>query len=408
MLPTALLTLPPPGDRTFATLDRKVRLLTLEALLRADPHRLEPELARALPRVQALVKETARRHRGALLEALAVPDVRAPLLVLRGGLGPPGTLLRTAVPALLLALSERSALPETVFWPGPVESLIAQDRGLYRRWDPPAAALVVGPEGVEVRTETGIERVLGADDRQAQAPFTPIRDGLWLAEVDTNPLAEVEAHPDKDGNTIDLGGHSAEAWADRLRAALAPVEALLPSWTAELPLSQHRVVPVGFEPERHLSATYREAPGTCYLSLHPEPLTLAEALVHETQHSKLSVALHLDALLVNGRSAWTASPVRPDLRPLEGVLLAVHAFVPVAALHARLRAAGHPWSHRPGFDRRMREVLAGNARGLDTLERLGRPTALGGRLLRDLRRLHDATAARVPDLEVAADAVPPG
>ena len=110
MLPTALLTLPPPGDRTFATLDRKVRLLTLEALLRADPHRLEPELARALPRVQALVKEIARRHRGALLEALAVPEVRAPLLVLRAGLRPPDPLLRTAVPALLLALSARSAL----------------------------------------------------------------------------------------------------------------------------------------------------------------------------------------------------------------------------------------------------------------------------------------------------------
>jgi HEXXH motif-containing protein len=238
--------------------------------------------------------------------------------------------------------------------------------------------------------------------------FTQIQEGLWLSLVDTNPLADLEAHPDKSGNAVDLGGRSPGDWASKLQEALRPVATLMPTWMAELPLAQHRVLPVGFEPERHLSATYREAPGTCYLSLHPEPLTLAEALIHETQHSKLGVALHLDALLKNGRSAWTPSPVRPDLRPLIGVLLAVHAFVPVAALHARLQDSGHPWCDRPGFERRMREVLAGNARGLQTLERLAEATALGGRLLFELRRLHDATAARVPDLVVAADAMPPG
>ena len=177
---------------------------------------------------------------------------------------------------------------------------------------------------------------------------------------------------------------------------------------AELPVSLRRVVPVGWEPERHLSASYREAPGLCYLSLHPDPLTLAEALVHETQHGKLGVLLHLDAVLHNGRTTWTASPVRPDLRPLMGVLLAVHAFVPVAALHARLAATDHPLARTARFDLRRREVLAGNARGLALVEDQGEPTAIGARLTSDLRRLHDVLAAQVPDLAVAPDAVPPG
>ena len=40
-------------------------------------------------------------------------------------------------------------------------------------------------------------------------------------------------------------------------------------------------VPVGWDEQRHLSASYQEAIGTVYLSLHPNPLTLAEALIHE-------------------------------------------------------------------------------------------------------------------------------
>ena len=118
---------------------------------------------------------------------------------------------------------------------------------------------------------------------------------------------------------IDLGGRSPAQWVEALGAALSLVEQALPGWMAELPVSLRRIIPVGWEPERHLSASYREAPGLCYLTLHPDPLTLAEAIVHETQHGKLGVLLHLDPVLHNGRTTWTQSPVRPDLRPLMGV-----------------------------------------------------------------------------------------
>ena len=173
-------------------------------------------------------------------------------------------------------------------------------------------------------------------------------------------------------------------------SALALVEAALPAWYAELPVAVSRLLPVGYEPERHFSASYREAPGVCYLTLHPDPLTMAEAVVHEAQHNKLNLLYLLDPVLINGASAWTSSPVRPDLRPLNGVLLAAHAFVPVAALHARLAAAGHPISETPIFARRREEVLESNRQGLATLDALAAPTPRGAPVRAALRALDAA------------------
>lgn len=403
-LPAAFLTLPAPGDRAFAGLERKVRLLALRTLLTWPAHHLPGPRGPALRRVQAVLSEVARRHKRGLLQALARPDVLPPLLVLRAQLRPPGPLLDLAVPALLIALSEARALPESLVWPGPLHR-VAGTGGLHT-FDPPAEALLAAPGLVELRLPGG--QLVPLADRPASRPVHGLRPGLHLAPFDTNPLADIEDHPDKDGNAVDLGGRAASDWGAALGEALDLVAQALPGWMAELPVSLRRVVPVGWEPERHLSASYREAPGLCYLSLHPDPLTLAEALVHETQHGKLGVLLHLDAVLHNGRTTWTASPVRPDLRPLMGVLLAVHAFVPVAALHARLAAADHPLARTARFDLRRREVLAGNARGLALVEDQGEPTAIGARLTSDLQRLHDVLAAQVPDLTVAPDAVPPG
>jgi HEXXH motif-containing protein len=154
-----------------------------------------------------------------------------------------------------------------------------------------------------------------------------------------------------------------------------------------------RIVPVGYEAEVHLSASYREAPGLVYLTLHPDPVTLAEALIHETQHGKLNALSFFDAVLENGHTEWAPSPVRPDLRPLMGVLLAAHAFVPVAEFHRRLAELGHELTRTPAFARRRAEVLASNARGLAVLADKARPTPLGARVLAELTAMHARTSA---------------
>ena len=49
------------------------------------------------------------------------------------------------------------------------------------------------------------------------------------------------------------------------------------------------------------------------MTLHPDALVMAEALVHETQHGKLHTLMRLDPVLVNGDTHWTSSPVRPRI-----------------------------------------------------------------------------------------------
>src|SRR3954454_16108937 len=120
------------------------------------------------------------------------------------------------------------------------------------------------------------------------------------------------------------------------------------------------MVPVGWHEQKHLSASYQEAIGTIYLSLHPSRMTLAEALIHEFSHNKLNALFEVDEVLENAWSPLYTSPVRPDPRPLHGVLLAVHAFLPVARLYEKMLEANHPLAQNEAFSRRFEQVCATN------------------------------------------------
>jgi HEXXH motif-containing protein len=221
-------------------------------------------------------------------------------------------------------------------------------------------------------------------------PLFHVVDGdVVLALADNNPLAMLDAHPDKRGNAIDLGGRPVREWVDALRQAFALVDAYLPELRDEMRLYVQAIVPVGFFADRHLSASYREAIGTLYLSLHPSPRTMVEALVHEFQHNKLNALLELDDVLENAHEPLYRSPVRPDARPLHGVLLAVHAFVPVAVLYERLIASGDARARAYGIaslEARRREVVRINGEGAEVLRAHARPTAVGRGVLDELLR----------------------
>jgi hypothetical protein len=216
--------------------------------------------------------------------------------------------------------------------------------------------------------------------RTDPAAYRSVEGDILLALADNNPLAMHEAHPDKQGNAIDLGGRPVAEWLASLRAALALVREHLPELRAEMDLYVRQIVPVGFFEDRHLSASYREAIGTLYLSLHPSPLTMVEAVIHELQHNKLNALFESDDVLENADAPLFASPVRPDPRPLRGVLLAVHAFVPVALLHERMLARGS------GDARRFEDVVRINREGTEVLLPNARPTPVGRGVLDELAR----------------------
>lgn len=223
-------------------------------------------------------------------------------------------------------------------------------------------------------------------------PFPRIVDGIHLALSDNNPLSHFEAHPDKQGNALDLGGKPVDEWLESLRACFKLVDEHLPLLGEELRLVLRLIVPVGHDAERHLSASYQEAIGTLYLTLHPNDMTMAEALVHEFQHNKLNAALHLGAVLENAFHPLYASPVRPDPRPLHGVVLAVHAFQAVAALYESMTAKGHPSSANPAWRRRFRDIIRMDREGARTVLSNGRPTPFGKTFLDEMRRLDEHLA----------------
>lgn len=405
-LPPALLTLPAAGDRTLRRLHRKLALLAVRALLTAPAPDLSPERRAALDVLRRVIEARLKVAPDAVLAAVSAPDVLPGLLAWEAAVWPADGCLAEAVPHLLVALGTAS---EAILWPGPIPAVLREDAG--RRFDPPATALLLDGSGLSVQLASGAREELsgpGIDGRWEPCGAALSRRAR-LALIDSNPLFELEAHPDKAGNRLDLGGRPAAEWQGELSAALDVIEGALPTWCEDRDLVLRRLVPVGYEPEMHLSASYREAPGRIYLTLHPSRLTLAEAIVHEAQHGRLNIASWLDPVLRNGRTTWTPSPVRPDLRPLMGVLLAVHAFVPVAALHLRLAEAGHPLAEGPEFARRRAQVLASNERGLRIVEELGRPTAFGARMVREIRALHDVLLGAAGDLgSVDREALPAG
>jgi HEXXH motif-containing protein len=387
------LTIPEPGSTTA----RGVLSLAIGRLARELVAMARSPSALALSRADAeafarLVLQTAKDAPGALASALRKPTVGTLVRCLRAERTDPAR--RAALTSGLFAeiaieLAATSALP----WPVRLERVPAELPSL-------GAGLSITPPGDTVATEiaagtvsfrrrsgarVAIDLTTGEGDGVRRA-YPAVRRDVVLALADDNPLAMIEAHPDKRGNAIDLGGETVERWTDALSTALAVIEEHLPDVAEELHLFVQQLVPVGYDAEKHLSASYQEAIGTVYLSLHPSTMTLVEALVHEFSHNKINALFELDDVLENAWHPLYVSPVRPDPRPLHGVLLAVHAFLPVARLYERMIAAGDPLSKQAGFHQRFERIRRINREGAEVVLTHGRPTAVGAGVLDEIRR----------------------
>lgn len=325
--------------------------------------------------------------------------------VLRRAVGP--ATLRADIAALVRiigALPDRSAALSSVLRRANVAALVR----CARAQDPIAPALVaelVATLALELevlgaipafRSATAPTRVVsqvgrfvttdGRPRARDDALFPLVEGEIVLALADNNPLAMFDAHPGKSGNRIDLGGRSVTEWCTSLRDALARIERYLPDLRRELDLFVQQFVPVGVDADAHLSASYREAIGTIYLTLHPQAMTMTEAVIHEFSHNKLNALFEIDDVLINAYAPLFQSPVRPDPRPLHGILLAVHAFVPVARLYERMIDERDPLAESPRFRARFAQIVAGNREGMDVLRAHAEPTAAGRALLDELDR----------------------
>jgi HEXXH motif-containing protein len=306
------------------------------------------------------------------------------------------------MPHLLFEMALRNLLPEgqSVLWEHRAASLASLAIGGVLVPPPAASALrisashltAIGADGELARLPLhgdAMQRGL-AEDRcgfRFERRFRRVGKISSFATIDHNPIAEFEEHPEKAGNHIDLGGRSEDEWIAILDESFALVERFLPGEFAEMATLLHAIIPVGFDSRRHLSASYREAVGTVYLTLHPNRMTMAEAVIHEFQHNKINVAAYSTQFLSNAFHPLYKSPVRPDPRPLWGIILAVHAFLPVAELYRRMRDAGHPFAADPGFAERLSDIDLKNHEGMEMLRAHAQFTPAGRALFDDLEAL---------------------
>jgi HEXXH motif-containing protein len=403
------LALPVRADDTQALRTAYARYLALSCTqFLAAGAALPSPLRPAHARVATLVRGALGRSQGPTLTCFASPMVGTPLqcLALRGDLPAFAPRIDAAAaslaPHVLLELALRRLIPEgeSILWEHgapPLASIaiggeLAAPAGAtgLRFYASHLSAIAGGAETARLPLERGaLTQALAGDAggfRFARR-FHRIGAASHLATVDHNPIAAFEAHPDKAGNHVDLGGRPAAEWVDLLEQSFALVERYLPGEHAEMRTMLHEIVPVGFDAERHLSASYREAVGTVYMTLHPNLMTMTEAVIHEFQHNKANVSAYSVDYLSNAFHPLYKSPVRPDPRPLWGILLAVHAFLPVAELYRRMRDDRHPAAQHPDFERRMTEIDLKNHEGMEMLRVNAALTPAGRALFADLEAL---------------------
>ncbi|MBB5117010.1 aKG-HExxH-type peptide beta-hydroxylase [Streptomyces eurocidicus] len=264
-----------------------------------------PALARGLGRLGAVAAAAALRAGGGFGVTLPAHDGRITLPGI-------GTLAVRAPTARLTAGARTARLTAGGHRAGPV-LLLAGGRvtGAGPGWR--GLRRLPGTAGAAVRL----------DDLD---PYRAPPEGVGRAALPPAPRAETRHQP----------------WARRWRGALALLRATDPGRAAEaaalvrclVPLA--RTGPHGHRPK--VSATFRAAPGAVLTTLPDTAADLAAVLVHETQHSKLSVLHDLLPLHRPAPAAAYRVPWRSDLRPLAGVLQGAYAHLALADFWTRAAA----------------------------------------------------------------------
>jgi HEXXH motif-containing protein len=364
-----------------------------------------PELRTDLARFHVLCRELVSKHPGALPSLLRRTPIATLVRCLRHK--PSEALASELIGLVYFELARVGAVDAPLRQHRPPRRLVSLGGRLVITMPESVQAIAYANDKITVKSSSdavdlrldelaekpaGFRAVFGGV--LVEKPYHGIEGDIVLALSDNNPLSMFEAHPDKQGNAIDLGEKTVDEWSSVLRDGFKLIKSMLPDLRREMDLFVQQIVPVGYDEEKHLSASYQEAVGTIYMSLHPSLMTMTEALIHEFSHNKINALFELDEVLENAFSPLYSSPVRPDPRPLHGVLLAVHAFLPVARLYERMIESGHPLAQNPAFLGRFAKVRQINAEGADVVLGNGRPTAMGKPLLEEIRRWHEYYARR--------------
>jgi hypothetical protein len=186
-------------------------------------------------------------------------------------------------------------------------------------------------------------------------------------------------------------------WECDIRGAARLLRDHAPEWSDDLAAGLSTITPLNPGRARTgLSVTHGDAFGGFACTRPDRPADLAVTMVHEFQHSKLNALLDLVPLQRPDADATGPAyfaPWRPDPRPLSGMIQGTSAFLAVARVWHRFRAAP---ALEADATRRFATVRAQVARAAEQLPGAPGLTPAGQAYARDLA----GAAAALLDLPV--------
>lgn len=185
---------------------------------------------------------------------------------------------------------------------------------------------------------------LGREIAADEHPF-PIHLDVWSDSIG-GPFPVDFFHPDEWswGSRRDAGEQDRTKLRGEIRRYAEAVSVLLQllpgpaDWTLAM---TSVIIPLyNATPEKFRSGSHGELPGAVYIDLGSGVHRILETLIHETAHQYLRVAEAAGALIEPGHDGRYSSPLRPEPRPLRGILLAYHALAYMCALYGDLFRVG--------------------------------------------------------------------
>ncbi|MGA5192199.1 HEXXH motif domain-containing protein [Streptomyces exfoliatus] len=385
------------------------RLLLLKALLvRVRRHRDEvaPETLHGFETAWRLLERTERAAPGVVRAVLDYPTTGAWLAAaLTEPAGPAldRHLTRLELVAATAALRAGRPLDLVVQAPGGVLSL------------PGVGSVLVTPGPVRLTSRSQAVRVRSDDARGAPAALLRLVDARTGAVTGSGPgwrglrgLAGGAARlEDLDPYRVPPGGVGTPArvaaerpdidhaaWSAHWRAAGELLRRTDRERATEVGRTVGALVPLLPHGPRSVGATLSVAPGAVLMTPSAGAFDMAETLVHELHHSKLSTLHELVPLYRPGRAALYRVGWRTDARPVAGVFQGAYAHLALADLWRRAMAAPGvpgPWSVRAvqQFDHVHDQVGEALAMLLESDEL----TNEGREFARQMRQLHASLGA---------------
>lgn len=192
----------------------------------------------------------------------------------------------------------------------------------------------LGPSGIRIETTGGAAEIdLDDIDERFRIPTLDIA-GYPSAKLllCKNPTLFEEPYIENIAPTT----VKASFLAAMVSQSLAMIELVDPTLGQRLTKLLRWFVPISSPgAETHNSFSVVEMPGVVFLSEAYNDMRLAEAIVHEFHHNELYLLQEAETLFDNEYTERLYSPWRPDPRPLDGLMHALHVFSGVADFLAR-------------------------------------------------------------------------